>query len=159
MHWCPLLSIRITIFGWSYGGYAALAGITFTPDLFACGIDLWGMSNYFTFYNSFPPQWKPYMGDINRRWGDAVADSLQMYQTSPVFHVENIKAPILIAQSANDRRVKLEQSEQMVEELKKQNKEYEYILLQEEGHALTNEKKTTGLMTRVEAFLTKYISQ
>ena len=150
---------RVVIFGWSYGGYAALAGITFTPDLYACGIDLWGMSNYFTFYNSFPPQWKPYMGDINRRWGDAVADSLQMYQTSPVFHVENIKAPILIAQSANDRRVKLEQSEQMVEELKKQNKEYEYILLRGEGHALTNEKKTTGLMTRIEAFLTKYVSQ
>ena len=79
-----------------FRGYAALAGITFTPDLYACGVDFWGISNYFTFYNSFPPQWKPYMGEINRRWGDAVADSLQMYQTSPVFHVENIKAPVFI---------------------------------------------------------------
>ena len=148
---------RIAIFGWSFGGYTTLAGITFTPDLYACGIDLWGMSNYFTFYNSFPPQWKPYMGEINRRWGDAVADSLQMYQTSPVFHVENIKAPLLIAQSSNDRRVKLEQSEQMVEELKKQNKEYEYVLLQGEGHALTNEKKIIELMTRIESFLTKHM--
>ncbi|MFC1565605.1 prolyl oligopeptidase family serine peptidase [Candidatus Neomarinimicrobiota bacterium] len=148
---------RIAIFGWSFGGYATLAGVTFTPDLYACGVDLWGMSNYFTFYNSFPPQWKPYMGEINRRWGDAVADSLQMYQTSPVFHVENIKAPLLIAQSANDIRVKLEQSEQMVEELEKQNKEHEYVLLQGEGHALTNEKKIIELMTRIETFLTKHM--
>ena len=148
---------RIVIFGWSYGGYAALAGITFTPDLYACGIDLWGISNYFTFYNSFPPQWKPYMGEINRRWGDAVSDSIQMVQTSPVFYVENIKAPVFIGQSANDRRVALQQSEQMVEELKKYNKEYVYVLVEGEGHALTNEKKTIELMKSVELFLSKHM--
>jgi dipeptidyl aminopeptidase/acylaminoacyl peptidase len=148
---------RIAIFGWSYGGYAALAGITFTPDLYACGIDFWGISNYFTFYNSFPPQWKQYLGEINRRWGDGVSDSLQMYQTSPVFHVENIKAPVFIGQSANDRRVVFQHSEQMVEELKKYNKEYEYVLVKGEGHALTNEKKIIELMKRVEAFLSKYM--
>jgi len=148
---------RIAIFGWSFGGYAALAGITFTPDLYACGIDFWGISNYFTFYNSFPPQWKPYMGEINRRWGDAVSDSLQMYQTSPVFHVENIIAPVFIGQSANDRRVVFQHSEQMIEELKKYNKEYEYVLVEGEGHALTNEKKTIELMQRVEAFLSKHM--
>jgi dipeptidyl aminopeptidase/acylaminoacyl peptidase len=150
---------RIAIFGWSYGGYVALAGVTFTPDLYACGIDLWGISNYFIFYNSFPPQWRPYMGQINRRWGDGVADSLQMHQTSPVFHVDNIRAPLLIAQSANDRRVTKEQSEQMVEELKKHNKEYEYVLLQGEGHALTNEKKIIELMKRIEAFLAKHMQK
>jgi len=149
---------RIAIYGLSFGGSAALAGITFTPDLYACGIDFWGTSNYFTWYESFPPRWKPYMAQIHRRWINPSVDSLQMYKTSPVFHVENIKAPILIAQSANDRRVKLEQSEQMVEELKKHNKEYEYVLLQGEGHALTNEKKIIELMTRVEAFLAKYMS-
>ncbi|MFC1481652.1 alpha/beta fold hydrolase [Candidatus Neomarinimicrobiota bacterium] len=148
---------RIAIFGWSYGGYAALAGITFTPDLYACGVDFWGITNYFTFYNNFPPQWKPYMGEINRRWGNAVSDSLQMYQTSPVFHVENIKAPVFIGQSANDRRVVFQHSEQMVEELKKHNKEYEYVLVEGEGHALSNEKKQTDLMTRVEKFLAKHM--
>lgn len=146
---------RIAIFGWSYGGYAALAGITFTPDLYACGIDFWGISNYFTFYNNFPPQWKKYMGEINRRWGDAVSDSLQMYQTSPVFHVENIKAPLFIGQSVNDRRVIFQHSEQMVDELKKHNKEYEYVLVESEGHALTNEKKIIDLMKKVELFLAK----
>jgi len=148
---------RIAIFGLSFGGYAALAGVTFTPDLYACGIDFWGISNYFTFYNNFPPQWKKYMGEINRRWGDAVSDSLLMYQVSPVFHVENIKAPVFIGQSVNDRRVVYQHSEQMVEELKKYNKEYEYVLVEGEGHALTNEKKIIDLMKRVEAFLAKHM--
>jgi dipeptidyl aminopeptidase/acylaminoacyl peptidase len=148
---------RIAIFGWSYGGYASLAGVTFTPDLYACGIDFWGITNYFTFYNSFPPQWKPYLEEINRRWGDAVADSIQMHQTSPVFHAENIKAPVFIGQSANDRRVVFQHSEQMVDELKKHNKEYEYFLVEGEGHALTNEKKIIELMKRVELFLSKHM--
>ena len=148
---------RIAIFGISFGGYAALAGITFTPDLYACGIDFWGISNYFTFYNNFPPRWKQYMGEINRRWGDAKTDSIQMYQTSPVFHVKNIKAPVFIGQSVNDRRVVYQHSEQMVDELKKYNKEYEYVLVEGEGHALTNEKKLIDLMTRVETFLDKHL--
>ena len=148
---------RIAIFGWSYGGYAALAGITFTPDLYACGIDFWGISNYFTFYNSFPPQWKPYLREINRRWGDAVSDSIQMVQTSPVFHVEKIKAPVFIGQSANDRRVVFQHSEQMINELKKYNKEYEYVLVEGEGHALTNENKIIELMKSVESFLSKHM--
>ena len=148
---------RIAILGWSFGGYATLAGVTFNPDLYACGIDFWGPSNKFTAYNAFPPQWKPYMAEIHRRWFNPSVDSLQMHQTSPVFHTENIKAPVFIAQSANDRRVRLQQSEQMVEELKKYDKEYEYVLLQGEGHALTNEKKIIELMTKVEIFLAKHI--
>ena len=148
---------RIAILGWSFGGYATLAGVTFNPDLYACGIDFWGPSNKFTAYNAFPPQWKPYMAEIHRRWFNPSVDSLQMHQTSPVFHTENIKAPVFIAQSANDRRVRLQQSEQMVEELKKYDKEYEYVLLQGEGHALTNEKKIIELMTKVEMFLAKHI--
>ncbi|MDO9069006.1 MAG: S9 family peptidase, partial [Deltaproteobacteria bacterium] len=148
---------RIAIFGWSYGGYAALAGVAFTPDLYACGIDFWGISNYFTLYKSFPPQWKPYMEEINRRWGNAVADSIQMYNTSPVFHVKNIQAPVFIGQSANDRRVVFQHSEQMADELKKHNKEYEYVLVEGEGHALTNENKIIELMKKVEAFLSKHM--
>jgi len=129
------------------------------PDLYACGIDFWGISNYFTFYNNFPPQWKPYMAEINRRWGDVVSDSLLMYQVSPVFHVKNIKAPVFIGQSANDRRVVFQHSEQMVEELKKYNKEYAYVLVEGEGHALTNEKKLIDLMTEVENFLAKHMQK
>jgi dipeptidyl aminopeptidase/acylaminoacyl peptidase len=150
---------RIAIFGWSFGGYAALAGLTFTPDLYACGVDLWGISNYFALYEGFPPYWKSYLDQINERWGDPVEDSVQMYQTSPVFHVENIKVPVFIAQGAHDSRVRMRQSEQMVEELRKYNKEFEYELIRGEGHAFSNEKKTIDLMTKIESFLTHHIGR
>jgi dipeptidyl aminopeptidase/acylaminoacyl peptidase len=97
---------RIGIFGWSRGGYAALAGITFTPELYRCGVDFWGITNYFTLYKSFPYYWKPFLEQINERWGDPVADKDQMYATSPVFHMKKIKAPVFVAQSANDSRVR-----------------------------------------------------
>jgi dipeptidyl aminopeptidase/acylaminoacyl peptidase len=97
---------RIGIFGWSRGGYAALAGITFTPELYRCGVDFWGITNYFTLYKSFPSYWKPFLEQINERWGDPVADKDQMYATSPVFHMKKIKAPVFVAQSANDSRVR-----------------------------------------------------
>ncbi|UCC11225.1 MAG: S9 family peptidase, partial [candidate division WOR-3 bacterium] len=148
---------RIAIFGWSFGGYAALAGITFTPDLYACGVDLWGISNYFTLYEGFPAYWKPFLEQINERWGDPVKDSLQMYQTSPVFHVENIKVPVFIAQGVNDSRVRMRQSEQMVEELNKHSKEYEYVLIPGEGHAFSNEEKTVELMVKIENFLDHHL--
>lgn len=148
---------RIGIFGWSFGGYAVLAGLTFTPDLYACGIDFWGISNYFTFYHNQPARWSVYREMTNRRWGDAVADSVQMYETSPVFHVANIKAPVFIGHSANDRRVVFLHSEELVRELKKHNKDYEYVLVEGEGHALTNSAKMTELMSRVEAFLEKHM--
>jgi dipeptidyl aminopeptidase/acylaminoacyl peptidase len=148
---------RIAIFGWSFGGYASLAGITFTPDLYACGVDLWGVSNYFTLYEGFPAYWKPFLEQINERWGDPVKDSLQMYQTSPVFHAENIKVPVFIAQGANDSRVRMRQSEQLVEELEKHNKEFEYVLIQGEGHAFSNEEKTVDLMVKIENFLEHHL--
>ncbi len=148
---------RVAIFGWSFGGYAALAGITFTPDLYACGVDLWGISNYFTLYEGFPAYWKPFLEQINERWGDPVKDSLQMYQTSPVFHVEDITVPVFIAQGANDSRVRMRQSEQLVEELEKHGKEYEYVLIQGEGHAFSNEEKTVDLMVKIENFLEHHL--
>ena len=150
---------RIAIAGWSFGGYATLAGITFTPDLYACGIDMWGISNYFTLYKSFPPYWKSHLEQINERWGDIVKDSVQMYQTSPVFHVEQIKAPLLIFQGANDVRVKKGQSDQMVEELRKHNKEVEYVLIEGEGHGITDEQIIIEQMKKIEEFLDRNIGK
>ena len=150
---------RIGIYGLSFGGYAALAGITFTPELYCCGVDLWGMTNYFTWYKSFPSRWKQYSEEIHSRWGDPVADKEQMVATSPIFHVKKIKAPVFVVQSANDSRVKRQQSEEFIEELKKHKKEYEYVLLQGEGHALSNEKKIIELMGRLESFLEKHMKK
>ncbi|MBN2382796.1 S9 family peptidase [bacterium] len=148
---------RIAIFGWSFGGYAALAGAAFTPDLYKCCLDLWGITNYFTFYNGFPKYWQTYLAQIHERWGDPIKDEEQLRATSPVFHVAQIKIPVFIAQSSNDTRVKMSQSEQLVDELKKHNKEYEYYLIEGEGHAFTDEKKMIALMKRIEAFLQKHM--
>jgi dipeptidyl aminopeptidase/acylaminoacyl peptidase len=148
---------RIAIFGGSFGGYAALAGVTFTPDLYACGIDLWGISNYFTLYRSFPSYWKSALVEINERWGDIGRDSVQMYQTSPVFHADQVKAPLLIFQGANDVRVKRGQSDEMVEALRKRNKEVEYVLIQGEGHGFSDEKRLIDQMKKIEDFLVRHI--
>lgn len=148
---------RVAIFGWSFGGYASLCGMVFTPELYACGIDWWGISNYFTLYNSYPPQWTAARKQINERWGNAEKDSIKMYQTSPVFFADQVQAPIFIAQNANDPRVRRSHSDQMAAELQKHNKPYEYHLLEGEGHALFNEKKIIDLMKKVEGFLERHL--
>lgn len=142
---------RIAIMGQSAGGYAALAGVTFTPEIYACGIDFNGPVNFFTLYRSFPSYWN--MKLINERWGDIVKDSVQMYNTSPVFHVNRIKAPLLIVQGGNDIRVKRGQSDEMVEALRKQNKVVDYILLKDIGHGLPNNELQLRIMKKVEEFL------
>jgi len=149
---------RVAIFGWSFGGYAALAGVTFTPELYACGIDLWGISNYFSWYRSFPPYWESALGQINERWGDIIKDSVQMYQTSPVFHIDRIKAPLLIFQGANDVRVKRGQSDEMVEALRKNNKEVEYVLIEKAGHGITDEQQQILHMKKIEEFLARHMN-
>lgn len=146
---------RIAVWGWSFGGYSALAGVTLTPELYKCGIDLWGMSNLFSFYKSFPPYWN--INQINERWIDISKDSVQMYKTSPVFHAKNIKAPLLIIQGANDIRVKKGQSDEMVEALKNNNKEVEYILMNEMGHGTAEDSTILKLMERIEVFLSKHM--
>lgn len=152
---------RIAIWGWSAGGYAALAGVTFTPDLYACGIDMWGISDWFLMYKSFPPQWRgaSTMKKIVERWGDIKKDSVKFYNVSPVFHADKIKAPLLIIQGMNDVRVKKGQSDEMAEALKKYNKEFEYILIKDIGHGITDEEMKIKQMKKMEEFLDKYIGK
>lgn len=142
---------RIAIMGQSAGGYIALAGVTFTPEIYACGVDFNGPANFFTLYRSFPSYWN--MKAINERWGDIIKDSVQMYNTSPVFHVDRIKAPLLIVQGSRDVRVKRGQSDEMVEALKKHNKAVEYILLKDMGHGITSNEMQLRIMKKVGEFL------
>lgn len=148
---------RIAIYGGSYGGYATLAGLTFTPDIYACGIDYVGVSNMFTFMNTIPPYWEPMRELFYELVGDPVKDSLLLAEVSPVFHVDKIIAPLFIAQGANDPRVNKAESDQMVEALKARGIEVEYMVKDNEGHGFHNEENRFDFYRAMDKFLTKHI--
>ena len=150
---------RIAIYGGSYGGYATLAGITFTPDLYACAVDYVGVSNLFTFLKTIPPYWKPYLEMLKEMVGDpdGEADYKRLRATSPVYHVDKIKAPLLIAQGAKDPRVVQDESDQMVEALRQRGIDVEYILKENEGHGFHNEENRFEFYEAMERFLEKHL--
>ncbi len=148
---------RIAIYGGSYGGYATLAGLAFTPDLYACGVDYVGVSNMFTFMKSIPPYWKPYLDMFHEMVGDPSKDSLLFVSVSPVFHVDRIKAPLLVAQGAKDPRVNLNESNQIVEALKKRGIDVPYLVKDNEGHGFANEENRFDFYDAMEKFLAKHL--
>ncbi len=148
---------KIAIYGGSYGGYAVLAGLAFTPDLYACGVDYVGVSNLFTFMKSIPPYWEPYLEMIYEMVGNPEKDKELMESSSPVFHADKIKAPLLIAQGANDPRVAKSESDQIVEALKKKNIDVPYIVKDNEGHGFHNEENKFEFYRAMEDFLRKHL--
>ena len=104
---------RVAIYGGSYGGYATLAGITKEPALFACAVAYCGVSNIFTWLEAFPPYWEPLRAMVHEMVGDPVRDAERLTTTSPVFHVDRIRCPLLVAQGANDPRVRKGESDQI----------------------------------------------
>ncbi len=148
---------RVAIYGGSYGGYATLAGLAFTPDLYTCGVDYVGVSNLFTFLNTIPPYWKPMLDMLHEMVGDPVADSTLLASASPVYHVDNIKAPLFIAQGANDPRVNKAESDQMVEALKKRGIEVQYMVKDNEGHGFRNEENRFDFYRAMETFLAAHL--
>ena len=150
-------SKRIGIYGGSYGGYATLAGVTFTPDLYACAVDYVGVANLFTFMNSMPPYWEPYRQMIYEMVGNPQQDSLALYDASPVFHVDNIKVPLLIAQGANDPRVNKNESDQMVAALQKKGIDVPYMVKDNEGHGFRNEENRFDFYGAMEQFFFKHL--
>lgn len=144
---------RISIYGGSYGGYAVLAGLTFTPDLYACGVDYVGVSNLFTFMNTIPPYWKPYMDMLHQMVGNPKKDKELLSKTSPVMHVDKIKVPLLIAQGAKDPRVNIDESNQMVDALRKRGINVPYIVKANEGHGFRNEENRMDFYKNMENFL------
>ncbi|MBP9583213.1 MAG: S9 family peptidase [Ignavibacterium sp.] len=148
---------RIGIYGGSYGGYATLAGLTFSPELYACGVDYVGVSNLFTFQNSIPPYWEPFKEMLYEMVGHPVKDSVLLYDASPVFHVDNIKAPLLIAQGLHDPRVNKNESDQMVEALKKNGIDVPYMVKDNEGHGFRNEENRFDFYGAMEQFFFKYL--
>jgi dipeptidyl aminopeptidase/acylaminoacyl peptidase len=148
---------RVGIYGGSYGGYATLAGLTFTPDLYAAGVDYVGVANLFTFLKAFPPYWKPYLEMVYQMIGDPEKDKDLLTAASPVFHSKNIKVPLLIAQGANDPRVNKGESDQMVEALKARGIEVPYMVKANEGHGFSNEENRFDFYRAMEEFLGKHL--
>jgi dipeptidyl aminopeptidase/acylaminoacyl peptidase len=148
---------RVGIYGGSYGGYATLAGLTFSPELYACGVDYVGVANLFTFMKAIPPYWKPFLEMFYEMVGNPEKDEALMRAASPVFHVDKIKAPLLIAQGANDPRVNKGESDQMVAALKARGIDVPYMVKNNEGHGFANEENRFDFYRAMEEFLGKHL--
>ncbi len=148
---------KIAILGGSYGGYATLVGLTFTPDVFAAGVDIVGPSNLVTLMQSIPPYWAPMKAMFAHRLGDLEKEEDFLKARSPLFFADRIQAPLLIGQGANDPRVKQAESEQIVAAMQKANKPVEYVLYPDEGHGFARPENRLHFFAIAEEFLAKYL--
>jgi dipeptidyl aminopeptidase/acylaminoacyl peptidase len=149
--------LRIAIYGGSYGGYAALVGATFTPDTFCCAIAAMGPSNLVTFLTTIPPYWKPLIDLMYSRVGNPETEEEFLMERSPLFKVDEIQIPMLIAQGANDVRVKQAESEQVVAAMKEKGIDHKYMLFEDEGHGFVKSENRIEYYTAVEEFLAKHM--
>jgi dipeptidyl aminopeptidase/acylaminoacyl peptidase len=145
---------RVAIFGGSYGGYATLAALAFSPTVFAAGIDLVGPSNLNTLLASIPPYWATFRAQFTRRMGDNEA---LLNAQSPLFKADQITRPLLIGQGAHDPRVNQRESDQIVAAMRKNDKPVEYIVFPDEGHGFANPQNNLRFNAAAEAFLAKYL--
>ncbi len=150
---------RIAIYGGSYGGYTALAGITKTPELYAAAVSYVGVSNMFTFLKSIPPYWKPFAEMMKEMIGDDVADKAQFEATSPALNASKIKTPLFVAQGAKDPRVVKAESDQMVEALRKRGVTVDYMVKDNEGHGFSNQENQFEFYGAMEKFLAKHLQK
>ena len=148
---------RIAIYGGSYGGYAALAGMAFTPEVYAAGISFVGPSNIFTLLASVPPYWEPYRQMQYEMIGNPETEKELLTAASPLFSADQIASPLLIAQGANDPRVKKAESDQIVEALQQRCIDVPYIVKDNEGHGFANEENRLYFYRAVERFLAKHL--
>lgn len=148
---------KVCVYGGSYGGYACLAGMTFTPELYCCGVDIVGPSNIKTLLDSIPPYWGPLRNDMLLKIGDVDNDADFNAKISPLFHVDNIRAPLLIGQGANDPRVKQAESDQIAFTMADKGIPVEYVLYPDEGHGWARPANRIDFNARAEAFLAKHL--
>jgi dipeptidyl aminopeptidase/acylaminoacyl peptidase len=148
---------RVAIYGGSYGGYAALAGAAFTPDLYRCAVDIVGPSSLKTLIETIPPYWAPMIAQFHRRVGDPATDADFLWSRSPLSRVSEIRIPLLIAQGANDPRVKQAESEQIVAALEAAGIDHEYLLFPDEGHGFAKPENRLTFYAAAERFLARHL--
>jgi dipeptidyl aminopeptidase/acylaminoacyl peptidase len=150
---------KIAIMGGSYGGYATLVGLTFTPDLFACGVDIVGPSNLVTLLNTIPPYWAPALEEFTRRIGDHRTEDGKRFllERSPLSRADAIKRPLLIGQGANDPRVKQVEADQIVGAMKAKGLPVTYVLYPDEGHGFARPENRLSFYAVAEVFLAQHL--
>ncbi|GAC1531997.1 MAG: S9 family peptidase [Acidimicrobiales bacterium] len=148
---------RVAIYGGSYGGYAALVGATFTPERYVCAVDIVGPSDLRTLIRSVPPYWVPIIEQFHRRVGNPDVDDEFLWSRSPLSRVDDISVPLLIAQGANDPRVKRAESDQIVAALVAKNIPHEYVVYDDEGHGFAKPQNRIDFYRRAEAFLATHL--
>jgi dipeptidyl aminopeptidase/acylaminoacyl peptidase len=148
---------RVAIYGGSYGGYAALVGAAFTPDVFCCAVDIVGPSNLKTLLETIPPYWAPMIAQLYRRVGNPETDEEFLWSRSPLSRARDIRIPLLIAQGANDPRVKQAESEQIVAALVEAGIDHEYMLFPDEGHGFAKPENRIKFYAAAERFLAQYL--
>ena len=161
VHWLIRRGIadpeRVAIYGASYGGYAVLEGLVKTPDLYAAGVDYVGVSNLFTFFKTIPPYWAPYLEMMYEMVGHPEKDKDWFQEHSPALNADKIVKPLLVAQGAKDPRVNINESNQIVEALRKRGVEVVYIVKENEGHGFQNEENRFDFYEAMEKFLNTHL--
>jgi len=150
---------RVAIMGTSYGGYSAFVGLTFTPEKFACAVDLCGISNLVTFLNTIPEYWMPWKSLWTARMDDYTTEAGRRFleERSPLNRADRIVRPLLIGQGANDVRVKAAESEQIVAAMQQHGIPVTYVYYRDEGHGLGRPENRRSFMAVVEAFLAAHL--
>jgi dipeptidyl aminopeptidase/acylaminoacyl peptidase len=150
---------RVAIAGKSYGGYATLVGLTRTPDVFACGVDIVGVSNLVTLFENMPPYWVPILPLLKDRVGDHTTTEGRSFllARSPLTHVDRITRPLLIGHGANDPRVKRQESDQIVRAMKQRNIPVTYALYSDQGHGFLRPENWMSFWAVAEAFLAQHL--
>jgi dipeptidyl aminopeptidase/acylaminoacyl peptidase len=148
---------RVAIYGGSYGGYAALVGATFTPELFRCAVDIVGPSNLTTFIETIPPYWSTFLAMLKERVGNPDTEPEFLRARSPLTYVDRIRIPLFIAQGANDPRVKQSESEQIVAALTAKGIPHTYLLFPDEGHGFAKPENRLKFYAAAEQFLAEHL--
>jgi len=150
---------RIGIMGGSYGGYMTLAALAFRPEAFKVGIDIFGVSNWIRTLESIPPYWEAQRKALYDEIGDPVKDKAFLTATSPLFHAANIRKPLMVIQGANDPRVIKPESDEIVEAVRKNKVEVEYVVFADEGHGFSKKKNQAEASAKILAFLDKHLKK